>query len=58
MGLLEGAQPAGPRKQAVLHPRQEDGACVRLWEDQGLQHVQVPQGPSVELDRYILEYNW
>ena len=44
LGLLEGAQPPGPREQAVVHPRQDHGPRVRNREDQGLRHVQVPQG--------------
>lgn len=48
VGLPQGAQAAGPRQQAVLHPGQEDGARVRLREDQGIQHVQVPQGSSLQ----------
>ena len=50
MGLPEVAQPAGPRKQAVFHPRQADGPRLRHREDQGLRHGQVPQGaPQLEI---------
>jgi hypothetical protein len=33
---------SGPREQAVLHPRQEDGQGLRHREDALLLHVQVP----------------
>ena len=42
VGLPEEEQPPGPREQAVLHPRQEDGQGLRHREDEGLRHVQVP----------------
>ncbi len=58
MGLPEVAQPAGPRQQAVLHPRQADGPRLRHREDQGLRHGQVPQGaPQLEIyPRYCRMY--
>ena len=34
----------GPGEQAVVHPRQDDGAGLRQGEDQGIRHGQVPQG--------------
>jgi hypothetical protein len=58
VGLPEVAQPAGPRQQAVLHPRQADGPRLRHREDQGLRHGQVPQGaPQLEIyPRYCRMY--
>ena len=45
--ILSGEKPAGSREQAVFHSRQDHGARLRHREDQGLQHVQVPQGSSL-----------
>ena len=36
----------GPGEQAVVHPRQDDGASLREGEDQGIRHGQVPEGAS------------
>ena len=44
LGLPEEGESPGPREQAVLHPGQAHGACLRQGEDQGLWHGQVPQG--------------
>merc|ERR1712165_564688 len=41
------AQPAGPREQAVLHPRQEDGKGVRRRPHPRLRHGQVPLCPPL-----------
>merc|ERR1712038_114415 len=42
VGLHQEAQPAGPREQAVPHPRQEDGKGVRRRPHPRLRHGQVP----------------
>ena len=42
VGLPQEAQPPGPREQAVLHPRQEDGQGFRLRPHPRLRHDQVP----------------
>merc|ERR1712141_303851 len=47
VGLPEEEQPPGPREQAVLHPRQEDGQDLRPRSHQGLRHGQVPHPPPV-----------
>merc|ERR1712066_1164296 len=47
VGLHQEAQPAGPREQAVLHPRQEDGKGVRRRPHPRLRHGQVPLGPPL-----------
>ena len=46
LGLLEGEGSAGPREQAVVHPRRNDGSHLWRREDQVLQHVQVFEGAS------------
>merc|ERR1711981_1244594 len=47
VGLHQEAQPAGPREQAVLHPRQEDGKGVRRRPHPRLRHGQVPLRPPL-----------
>merc|ERR1712066_502741 len=47
VGLHQEAQPAGPREQAVLHPRQEDGKGVRRRPHPRLRHGQVPLSPPL-----------
>merc|ERR1712061_728586 len=47
VGLHQEAQPAGPREQAVLHPRQEDGKGVRRRPHPRLRHGQVPLCPPL-----------
>merc|ERR1712061_34761 len=47
VGLHQEAQPAGPREQAALHPRQEDGKGVRRRPHPRLRHGQVPFRPPL-----------
>merc|ERR1712014_554363 len=47
VGLHQEEQPPGPRQQAVLHPRQEDGQGLRLGEDARLRHGQAHRPPSI-----------
>merc|ERR1739842_131090 len=47
VGLHQEAQPAGPRKQAVLHPRQEDGQGLRRRPHPRLRHGQVSFRPPL-----------
>merc|ERR1712024_229373 len=47
VGLHQEAQPAGPREQAVLHPRQEDGQGLRRRPHPRLRHGQVPFRPPL-----------
>merc|ERR1712117_454478 len=47
LGLHQEEQPPGPRQQAVLHPRQEDGQGLWLGEDARLRHGQVHWTPPL-----------
>merc|ERR1712177_26654 len=56
VGLHQEAQPPGPREQAVLHPRQEDGQGVRRRPHPRLRHGQVPLQPPllISLSSFLL----
>merc|ERR1711915_600428 len=56
LGLPQGAQAAGSRQQAVVHPRQADGPCLWQREDQGIRHGQVSQGTPQRLTRCYSTY--
>merc|ERR1739848_708613 len=45
LGLPQGEEAPGPREQAVLCSRQEDGARLREGQGARLRDGQVPQGP-------------
>merc|ERR1711971_1403344 len=47
LGLHQEEQPPGPRQQAVLRPRQEDGQGLRLREDAWLRHGQAHRPPPI-----------
>merc|ERR1711971_1262770 len=47
LGLHQEEQPPGPRQQAVLRPRQEDGQGLWLREDARLRHGQAHRPPPI-----------
>merc|ERR1711973_372018 len=45
VGLHQGEEAAGPREQAVLQTRQEDGTYLRQGQGEGLRYGQVFEDP-------------